>query len=87
MNICGVLVHTRPGREQEVAAAVLGLGGTEVHAATEDGRLVVTVEDRDEALTGETVLQLHRLPDVLSAAIVYHHFEPEPEADPAVGKG
>lgn len=87
MNICGVLVHVRPGRQQEVTAAVLGLGGTEVHAASEDGRLVVTVEDRDEAMTGETVLRLHRLPHVLSAAIVYHHFEPEPEAGPANQKG
>jgi nitrate reductase NapD len=39
--------------------------------------MIVTVEDTDDNSAGDTVLALHRLPGVLSAALVYHHFEPE----------
>jgi nitrate reductase NapD len=75
MNICGILIHASPGRMAEVREAIAQAAGAEIHAATDDGRLIVTVEDHEAAVAGETVLALHRLPGVLSAAIVYHHFE------------
>jgi nitrate reductase NapD len=77
MNICGILVHAQPGRVSEVEQAASALDGVEVHATTDDGRLIVTIEHEDEAMSGEAVLALHRLPGVVSAAIVYHNFEPE----------
>lgn len=78
MNICGVLVHAHPDRESDVAAAIARLEGAELHRTVPDGRMVVTVEDTAESSAGDTVLALHRLPGVLSAALVYHHFEPDP---------
>jgi nitrate reductase NapD len=83
VNICGVLLHARPGRLDAVRSEVAGLPGVEIHHVTADSRLILTVEERDEALAGETVLALHRVEGVLSAAIVYHHFEPEQEASDA----
>lgn len=77
MNICGVVVHTRPEQGDSLCAAIEDLPGAEVHVRAPDGRLVVTVEDHGETHAGDTVLQLHRLPGVLSAAIVYHNFESE----------
>ena len=77
MNICGVLVHAQPGKGGDVAAAIQGLDGAELHQTVPDGRMVVTVEDTGKSSAGDTVLALHRLPGVLSAALVYHHFEPE----------
>ncbi len=77
MNICGVLVHAHPGKGADVAAAIASLDGAELHQTVPDGRMVVTVEDTEESSAGDTVLALHRLPGVLSAALVYHHFEPE----------
>lgn len=77
MNICGVLVHALPERGKDVAAAIAALEGAELHQTVPDGRMVVTVEDTEDKSAGDTVLALHRLPGVLSAALVYHHFEPE----------
>ncbi len=77
MNICGVLVHALPKKGEDVAAAIAGLDGAELHNTVPDGRMIVTVEDTDDNSAGDTVLALHRLPGVLSAALVYHHFEPE----------
>ncbi len=77
MNICGVLVHALPDHGKDVAAAIAGLDGAELHKTVPDGRMIVTVEDTEDNSAGDTVLALHRLPGVLSAALVYHHFEPE----------
>lgn len=78
MNVAGVLVHATPAKLDEVRRALAALPGVEIHAATDDGRLVVTVED---ALipASDTVMALHRLDGVLSVALVYHHFDPAPE--------
>jgi nitrate reductase NapD len=75
MNICGVLVHALPKMGEDVAAAIAGLDGAELHDTVPDGRMIVTVEDTEDNSAGDTVLALHRLPGVLSAALVYHHFE------------
>ena len=83
MNICGVLVHAKPGRADAVAARLRALAGVEVHQVTANSKLVVTVEERDDVVAGDTVLAMHREADVLSAALVYHHFEPDQEAEDA----
>lgn len=77
MNICGVLVHALPGRDAEIAAAIGEIDGAELHETVSGGRMIVTVEDTEESSAGDAVLALHKLPGVLSAALVYHHFEPE----------
>lgn len=83
MNICGVLVHATPGRQAAVAEALNALGNAEVHQITEDSRLIVTVEEADDKTAGDTILAMRRIPGVLSAALVYHHFEPDQEPDHA----
>lgn len=77
MNIAGVLVHSRPELAESVGRALDALPGVEVHRRSPDGRLVVTIEDRDEQSAGDSLLAMHRLDGVLSAALVYHHFEPQ----------
>ena len=79
MNIAGVLVHSRPEKVEQVVATLAELPGLELHHRTDDGRLVVTVEDTDTSLASEVLLDLHRQPGVLSATLVYHHFEPDSE--------
>lgn len=82
MNICGVLVHAHPDHGKEVARAIREIAGAELHHTTPDGRMVVTVEDSGETSAGDMVLALHRLRGVLSAALVYHHFEPQTATEP-----
>ncbi len=81
MNICGLLIHAQPARHNEVRAALEAMAGVEVHSITEDGRLVVTVEDGPGVDTGDQVLAIHRLPGVIAAALVYHHFEADQESE------
>ncbi len=47
--------------------------GLEIHAETPDGRFIITVEDTPHASAGDTLLALHRIDEVLSAALVSHY--------------
>ena len=75
MNISGVLVHARPERAQAVARELETLPGVEVHAISEEGRLVVTVEEPDARMMADRVVQVQDVPGVISAAMIYHHYE------------
>jgi nitrate reductase NapD len=83
MNICGCLVLTAPHTLQQTLTAIQHTPGAEVHAHTEDGRVVVVVEDTEERFASETIMQLHQIPGVISLTLTYHHFEePEPSVSP-----
>ena len=75
MNICGVLVHAAPDRAEDVVAAIRRIPGGEVHEFSENGRLVVTLEDTVDATAFDGLTSIHRLPGVVAASLVYHHFE------------
>ncbi len=79
MNIAGVVIHARPEKLAGVEAQLLGLPGVEVHATAEDGRMVVTVEDEAPRLA-DTVMGLQDVDGVLSASLIYHHFEDSEQA-------
>lgn len=76
MNIAGVLVHSHPDATETVTRSLSVLPGVEVHAAV-NGRIVVTVEGDDVNVLADTFRCFHDLDGVLSAAMVYHHFEPD----------
>ena len=79
MNICGCLVHVLRDALREARAQMEALDGVEVHAETEDGRLVVVVEDTDTAFASDIIMSLHQIRGVVSLTINYHHFEEPPQ--------
>lgn len=77
MNISGVVVYTQPERSKSVESRLCTIPGVEVHAITDDGRMVVTIEN-EMPETIETVTSLHDIEGVLSASMIYNQFlEPE----------
>ena len=85
MNIAGVLVHARPDKADQVAARLDALPGVEVHQRSDDGRLVITVEDIDETTAGERLLEIQLFEGLLSASLVYHHFDSDTDSDSSAG--
>jgi nitrate reductase NapD len=55
--------------------------GVEVHAATEDGKLVISIEADDDRNAAATYEAIERSPGVLSMALVYQQTEPNPEQE------
>jgi len=80
MNIAGVVVHARPGQGELVEKRLVEIPGVEVHARTEDHRMIVTVEEQGDNFVADTLVRLDRVEGVLSAAMVYQHCEAIEEA-------
>lgn len=75
MNICGCLVHAPSAEVGSIASALSAMEGVEVHATTEDGRLIVVVEDTETSRASETIMAMHQVAGVISLTLTYHHFE------------
>ena len=71
-EIASVLVQVRPERIEEVASAIAGLPGCEIHSRDPRGKLVVVIEALDASSLGATLNAIALLPDVFSAALVFH---------------
>ena len=84
MNISGVLVRSLPENINAVTARLEALTGVEVHGANPDGRLVVTVEESGDRSMADTVVRMQDLPGVISASMIYHQYEEEPDLEEAL---
>ena len=78
MNITSAVVYATPLSRAQVKAGLVALSGVEIHAETEDGRFVITVEDVPGIRSGETVMRLHQLDGVQFAAMVYQYSDDDP---------
>ncbi len=75
INVCGVLVHAQPGYCEAVRAGLESEPGVEVHAVTEDGRIVLTLEKETRRETGDTLNDFQHIDHVLSTSLVYQYFD------------
>ena len=75
MNICGCLVQVVPSAIARVMDQLSDTQGVEVHAHSNDGRLVVVVEDTQGLRASESIMQMHQIPGVVALSLTYHHFD------------
>lgn len=75
IEICGVLVQTRTDKREQVATLLREIPGVEIHASTEQGSLIITVESDSQPDTASTLAQIQTSPGVISATLIYHHSE------------
>lgn len=74
-NICGVLVQVRPEQSAAMQAQLQTIAGVEIHAASDSGKLVLTVETDDYQQAADTLTRIQTLKGVLSTSLIYHHAE------------
>ena len=72
-NICGVLIHAKPGHVHQVSHHLEKIAGVEIHSLTDDNRLVVTVESETRRIVSDTITDLQKVEHVLSACMVYQY--------------
>lgn len=72
-NVCGVLVHAHNNQIEQVKKLLEQQDGVEVHAVTDNGRLVVTVEHDRRKTVGDRIMGFYEVPGVLSAAMIYQY--------------
>ncbi|MBI5899632.1 MAG: chaperone NapD [Rhodocyclales bacterium] len=84
MNISSAIIHAAPGRAAIVESGIATLAGVEIHAISPEGKFIVTIETADDSSNVATYEHLGRLDGVLSAAMVYHQTETEPDVEVSV---
>ncbi len=84
MNISSAIVHAAPGRVAQVESGIATLAGVEIHAISPEGKFIVTIETADDSSNVATYEHLGRLDGVLSAAMVFHQTEAEPDVEVSV---
>lgn len=70
-SICGVMIHARPDKQQQVEHALLQIKGVELHGSSAAGKLVVTVESEDRFYVADTISEFKDIDGVLCASLIY----------------
>ncbi|WP_461534676.1 chaperone NapD [Spongorhabdus nitratireducens] len=74
--VSGLIVCTKPENIERVTASLNLMDGVEVHQASPEGKLVVTVEELPgQKMMVDRISDISAADGVLSAALVYAHQE------------
>ena len=84
MNISSVIVIPHPDHIEAVRLRLQEIDGVELHAVSPEGKIIVTIETAGDRETIQTYEVISVLDGVMSASMVYHHKENEPEAEISV---
>ncbi|NWG30335.1 MAG: chaperone NapD [Rhodocyclaceae bacterium] len=84
MNISSIIVIPHPERVAAVRARLQTLPGVEVHAVSAEGKMIATIETAGDRETIELFESINLLDGVMSASMVYHQQENDPEAPVSV---
>lgn len=76
-NICSVLVHAKQDMIDSVKQTLEQQQGVEVHANSEGGKIIVTVEDEYRKAVGERIMGFYEIDGVLSASMIYQFSDDE----------
>lgn len=70
-HVCGVVIHARHEKQQQIEQQLQQQPGVEVHASSGQGKLVVTVESEAGQQVADTIDQFKDIDGVLSASMIY----------------
>lgn len=73
MNIVSLVLRIRPETRAAAEAALHAFPGVECHGMSDDGKLVVTAEGTASTALSDTLIAIHRIPEVLAATLAYEH--------------
>jgi nitrate reductase NapD len=71
-EIASILVRARPERLDAAARQIAALPGTEIHGLDPKGKIIVVIEALDASSIGTMLNMISLMPDVLTAALVFH---------------
>lgn len=81
MNISSVIVIPHPERIEAVRTQLAKLAGVEVAVVSPEGKIIATIETEGDRETIQMYESISLMDGVLSASMVYHQKEDEPEVE------
>jgi nitrate reductase NapD len=77
VHISSMVVHAMPDYLLDVRKKIEEFPGTEIHAESPNGKLVVVLESQTQTYITDVIEKIACLDHVLSTALVYHQIEPQ----------
>ncbi|RQM78823.1 sorbose reductase [Aeromonas jandaei] len=74
-HVSSLVVLTQPTLRHQLAEEIAALDGAEIHAVTDEGKLVVTLEGASQRPIMAAIDAIQAMQGVLSAALIYHQFD------------
>ncbi|CAB1370619.1 chaperone NapD [Denitratisoma oestradiolicum] len=81
MNISSAILHALPGDLASLQQQLRELPGVEIHATADKGKLIISIETPGDLETTSIFEAIGKLPQVLSASLVYHQTESDPDKE------
>lgn len=81
LNISSAIVYARPGTDAVLRERLTQVQGVEVHAASEDGKIIVTIEAENDRAAIDVYEALGRIDDVLNVAMIFQQTESHPDQE------
>ena len=81
MNISSAIVYARPGTDAVLRERLTQVQGVEVHAASEDVKIIVTIEAENDRAAIDVYEALGRIDDVLNIAMIFQQTESHPDQE------
>lgn len=75
MSISGLIVQAQPHRLPDVRCELEKIASVDIHAQTEEGSLVITVDEPNDSEAADILMNLGNIEGVLSTSLVYNHFD------------
>ena len=84
MNISSLVVIPHPEHIESVKLRLTEIDGVEVHSVSPEGKTIVTIEAPDDPATIRIYETISQMEGVMSASMVFHQIEPNPETEISV---
>jgi len=84
MNISSVIVIPRPDLVEQVVSRLGVLECIEVAAVSPEGKIIVLIETEGDRATVQIYEEISLMDGVMSASMVYHQKEDEPDVELSV---
>lgn len=75
-HVTSLVVHATPKAVSEVETKIRALEGAEIHAVTDEGKFVITLEGDTQRSILDNVEAINALEGVLNSSLIYHQVEP-----------
>jgi nitrate reductase NapD len=76
--VASMVIAAKPGEAVAVRSRLEALPGVEVHACTEEGKMVITIDRDSEGESIDLLGKIESLEGVVSASLVYHYCDNAP---------
>ncbi|GEM_PF-1091762 len=81
LNISSAIVYAKSEHEPALRTQLLQVTGVEVHASTDDGKMIITIESESDRTAVNTYEAIERMEGVLSVAMIFQQTESHPDQE------